>query len=184
MLKKLFLAIGFGLFTVFAPQFAQAEIDQVQIVVKGLTCPFCIYGLEKKLKALDEVEDIETNMKTGIVDIRLKQGESLNIERLNLTIRESDFTPGDIKIRATGRLTKYDLEDKEYPAIKVIGSDQVFLLVSTPNHEQEEFLSKERLNEIEKATEGGEKEITVTGHIHLHTKGIPPALNVESFEVK
>jgi len=184
MLKKLILVLAFFITTLIFFQPSFAEINNVEMQVDGMTCPFCVYGIEKKLEALGEVKDASSNLKTGIVDIKLEANGPLDIERLNEAIRESGFTPGKIKIKATGEVTKYKLEGKENPALKVTGSDQVFLLTSAPNHDKEEFLSEKKLNEVEKATEGGKKEITITGYIHSHPEGVPPALSVESFEVK
>ncbi len=184
MFKKLILVLGILVLTLafFQPTFA--EVNRVEIQVNGMTCPFCVYGIEKKLKSVESIEDAGTNLKTGIVDIKLKKYEPLDIEKLNEAVRESGFTPARIKIKATGELTKYNLEGKEYPALKVTGSNQVFLLTSTPDHGKEEVLSEKKSQEIEKATEGGKKEITITGYIHSHPAGIPSALSVESFEVK
>lgn len=184
MLKKLILALAL---TITTPVFFQpvfALINSVEMQVDGMTCPFCVYGIEKKLEALEEVEDASANLKTGTVDINLKENEPIDLERLRKAILEAGFTPGRIKIEATGELTRYKLEEKEYPAFKVIGSDQVLLLTSTPDHEKEEYLVDEKLDELEKAAGKGKNEITITGYVHAYQKDIPPALSVESFEVK
>jgi copper chaperone CopZ len=184
MFKKLILVLGIMALTLISFQPAFAEVSRVEMQVNGMTCPFCVYGIEKKLKSVEGIEDAGANLRTGIVDIRLKKDKPLNVEKLNEAVRESGFTPGRIKIKATGQLTKYDLEGKEYPALKVTDSNQVFLLTSTPDHEKEEFLGEKKSKDMEKATEGGKKEITITGYVHSHPSGIPPALSVESFEVK
>jgi len=184
MLRNIILFIGVLITTLIFFQPSFAEINSVEMQVDGMTCPFCVYGIEKKLKAVDEVKDASSNLKTGIVDIILIEDKSLDIEGLNEAIHESGFTPGKIKIKATGELTTYKLEGKENPALKVTGTGQVFLLTLAPDHEKEEFLSEKKLNEIEKATESGKKAIIITGYIHSHLAGNPPALSVESFEVK
>ncbi len=183
MFKNLIIILGVFITTLMFYQHAFAEIQSIEMQVDGMTCPFCVYGIEKKLKALQEVTDASSNLKTGIVDIVLKEDAPLDIEKLNKAILESGFTPGKIKIKATGELTKYKLEGKENPALKVTGTNQVFLLTLAPDHEKEEFLNGEKLKEIEKASESGSKEISITGYIHSHSVGIPPALSVESFEV-
>lgn len=181
MLIKLILVLIITL-TFFQP--AIAQIQGVEMQVDGMTCPFCVYGIEKKLEAVGEVKDVSSNLKTGIVDINLKKNEQINIERLNKAIHESGFTPGKIKINTTGRLTTYKLEGKENPALKVTGSGQVFLLTGAPDHETVEFLEPKELKELEKASGNGSEEITITGYIHSHPSGVPTALSVESFEVK
>lgn len=184
MFKKLISILGIMVLTLIFFQPALADIESVKMQVDGMTCPFCVYGIEKKLEALEEVEEASANLKTGMVDIKLKKDKSLDVEKLKEAIRKSGFTPGRIKIKATGKLTKYKLEDKEYPALKVRATDQVFLLTSTPDYGKEEFLGEKKSKEIEKATEEGEKEITIIGYIHSYPGGVPPALSLEGFEVK
>ncbi len=181
MLIKIILVVIIML-TFFQPAFA--EINSVEMHVDGMTCPFCVYGIEKKLEALGEVKDASSNLKMGTVSIKLKKNEPLDIGRLNEAIHESGFTPGGIKINATGRLTTYKLEGKENPALKITGSRQVFLLTGAPDHETVEFLKPKELIELEKASRDGSVEITITGYIHSYPLGIPTALSIESFEVK
>lgn len=179
MFKKLILALGIMVLIILSFQPAFSEIERVEMQVNGMTCPFCVYGIEKKLKGVEGIEDARANLKTGIVEIKVKNGKAVDIDRLNEAVRESGFTPGEIKITATGSLIEYN----SYPALKVTGSDQVFLLVEKHEHEKEEFLSKEKLDQIKAATENGEKTITITGHVHTH-RDFPPALSVDSFKIK
>ncbi|MGB7291700.1 MAG: heavy-metal-associated domain-containing protein [Thermodesulfobacteriota bacterium] len=184
MLKKFTSSLGILILLLVFINPAFAEIHSVEMQVDGMTCPFCVYGIEKKLEALREVQEASANLKKATVDIKLKNNEPIDIRRLNDAVRESGFTPGRIQIKAAGKLTDYNLEGRNQAALEVTGPNQLFLLISTPNHGKEEFLSDEKLNEVEKATGGGKKEITITGYIHSHPEGFPPALSVESFESK
>ena len=184
MLTKSILVLGFFITTLIFFQPAFAEINSVEMQVDGMTCPFCVYGIEKKLEAVGEVQSVSSNLKRGTVFITLKKNEPINIGRLNEAIHESGFTPGEIKINATGRLTTYKLEGKENPALKITGSGQVFLLTDAPDHGTEEFLEPKELEELENASGKGSEEITITGYIHSHPSRVPPALSIESFEVK
>lgn len=179
MFKKLVLALGIMVLTLTSFKPAFAEIDRVEMRVNGMTCPFCVYGIEKKLKGVEGIEDARANLKTGILEIKVKNGKAVDIDKLNEAVKESGFTPGEIKITATGSLIEYD----GYPALRVTGSDQVFLLVRKHEHEKEEFLSKEKIEEIKAATENGIRTITITGHVHTH-RDFPSALSVDSFKIK
>ncbi len=184
MLKNLIyiVALTFTQLVSFQPLFAQ--INSVEMQVDGMTCPFCVYGIEKKLEALKEVEDASANLKTGTVDIALNENEQIDIERLNKAVHESGFTPGKMKINATGRLTTYELEGKENPAFKVTGSGQVFLLTGAPDHGTEEPLKQKKLEGPKNASGNGSDEFTITGYIHSQPSRVPPVLSIESFEVK
>ena len=47
MLKKLISVLGFFITTLIFFQSAFAEINSVEMQVDGMTCPFCVYGIEK-----------------------------------------------------------------------------------------------------------------------------------------
>ncbi len=58
---------------------ALAAAPTYRLRVDGLACPFCAYGIEKKLKALDGVVRLETNIKDGTVLVIMKAaGFTLN----------------------------------------------------------------------------------------------------------
>lgn len=71
---------------------AVAAQPRYQIEVAGLACPFCAYGIEKKLRAIPGVERVETNIKEGTVVIVMKDGETLDRTRVERAVREAGFT--------------------------------------------------------------------------------------------
>lgn len=56
-------------------------VGQPQVVYRlgadGLTCPFCAYGIEKELSAIDGVATAETDIGSGTVIVTMKQGSEL-----------------------------------------------------------------------------------------------------------
>jgi len=179
MLKKTILFFGLLVLALMSIQPAFAETERVEMRVDGMTCPFCVYGIEKKLKGVGGIEDASANLKTGIVDIKVNNGNAVDIKKLNKAVEESGFTPGEIRVTARGSVTEY----RGYTALKVTGSGQIFLLVDKGEHGKEESLSKEKMDEIRAATKNGAELITVTGYVHAHSD-YPPALSVDSFKVK
>ncbi|WP_337847922.1 heavy-metal-associated domain-containing protein [Sphingomonas sp.] len=71
---------------------AVAAQPRYQIEVAGLACPFCAYGIEKKLRAIEGVERVETNIKEGTVVVVLKEGATLDRARVERAVREAGFT--------------------------------------------------------------------------------------------
>ena len=49
-----------------------------QLRVNGLSCPFCVYGIEKKLDTLEGVQSVETNIKDGAVIVTTKDGFTID----------------------------------------------------------------------------------------------------------
>lgn len=71
---------------------AVAAQPRYQIDVAGLACPFCAYGIEKKLRAIPGVERVETNIKEGTVVVVMKEGATLDRTRVERAVREAGFT--------------------------------------------------------------------------------------------
>lgn len=63
-----------------------------QLHVDGLACPFCAYGIEKKLGALDGVEGLETNIKDGTVIVTMKDGVALDEAAAKRAVKEAGFS--------------------------------------------------------------------------------------------
>jgi copper chaperone CopZ len=63
-----------------------------QLRVEGLSCPFCAYGIEKKLGALEGVQGIETNIKDGIVIVTMKDGATLDEASARKAVKEAGFS--------------------------------------------------------------------------------------------
>lgn len=63
-----------------------------QLHVDGLSCPFCAYGLEKKLGAVPGVQGLETNIKDGIVIVTMKDGATLDETMAKKAVKEAGFS--------------------------------------------------------------------------------------------
>ena len=60
--------------------------------VDGMSCPFCAYGLEKRLKELDAVDAVRIRVGDGQVQIRTHDGATLEDEALNGAVEKAGFT--------------------------------------------------------------------------------------------
>lgn len=68
----------------------------VTLRVDGMTCPFCAYGLEKHLTALDAVDSVVVRISDGLVQIREVNGQMLSDEILKETVTDAGFTLREI----------------------------------------------------------------------------------------
>ncbi len=182
MRKKLATIITVCLLSLTPLTLASAQIDSATMIVDGMTCPFCIYGIEKKLKSVDVIKNAEANLRSATVDLTFKENAVINIKDLDKAVDDSGFTPGEIEITASGILEQYKLADKEYSALRVSGSAQIFLLTDSDHHGQEEYIDPGKIKELSETASKNDGDITITGKIHQHSEDLPPALRVESFE--
>lgn len=74
------------------------EQNQATVRVDGLSCPFCAYGLEKKLKSIDGVDKLEIKVNDGLAILTYKDGAKIEKEVIAKKVKEAGFTPGEITI--------------------------------------------------------------------------------------
>lgn len=97
-MKKLF--IFFALILLLSASITAFADGSVKVTAKvdGLSCPFCAYGIEKKIKKIEGVEDIRVDIKSGTVTVTYKDKKFFTRARLNKAVRDAGFTPADIKV--------------------------------------------------------------------------------------
>lgn len=69
----------------------------VHLVVDGMVCPFCAYGLEKRLRELPAVASVIVRISDGLVQIREKDGQRLTHEGLRREVERAGFTLREMK---------------------------------------------------------------------------------------
>lgn len=83
--KNLILAASMFLL----PLIAQAKPISVQ--VKGMVCGFCAQGIEKKFKALPEVEKVHVSLETKLVAVDTKEGKDITDDEIKKIVTDSGY---------------------------------------------------------------------------------------------
>lgn len=86
-----------------APRGVLAGGAEVTMRVDGLSCPFCAYGIEKKIKKLEGVEDVRVDLEGGKVVVIYGDKKFFTSEGLEEAVKDAGFTPGKIELQETGR---------------------------------------------------------------------------------
>lgn len=71
---------------------AQEAKPVYKVYVDGLSCPFCAYGIEKKFSAVEGVEKIDIDLKTGTTIITMTTGKTLDETTARKTVKAAGFT--------------------------------------------------------------------------------------------
>jgi copper chaperone CopZ len=71
---------------------AWAAVTSYRLQVDGLACPFCAYGIEKKLGALEGVDKVETHLKEGAVIVTMVDGANLDEATAKQAVEAAGFT--------------------------------------------------------------------------------------------
>ncbi len=69
----------------------------VRLKVNGMVCPFCAYGLEKRLGEIASVDAVLIRISDGLVQIRTKQDQELTDQVLEDAVKKSGFTLTEIE---------------------------------------------------------------------------------------
>ena len=75
---------------------AMAQTKHV-IGVDGMSCPFCAYGLEKKLKKVKDVESVTIDLNEGEVVVIAKAGATIKEESLRRAVKEAGFSVSSLE---------------------------------------------------------------------------------------
>ena len=65
---------------------------QYIIRVDGLACPYCAYGIEKKLKKIHGVEDIDVDLDKGLVTVNVRKSVELAEQQMVQLFKDTGFT--------------------------------------------------------------------------------------------
>jgi len=82
---------------------AQKEMDQFEVQVDGLGCPFCAYGLEKKFKEFKGIKKVAIDIETGDFSFSYPAEKALSMDAVVKQVEKAGYTPITSKItRSTG----------------------------------------------------------------------------------
>ena len=79
-----------------APQ-EKGALDSFEVRVNGMACPFCTYGIEKKLRALPGAREVKVDLEAGRATFEAPAG-TVSKEQVQKAIKEAGFSPGEIKV--------------------------------------------------------------------------------------
>ena len=88
ILLTLSLLLSFG---------TSAAPTQYELSVDGLACPFCAYGIEKKLNAAEGVEDIFIDINAGTVTVTMAESASMSEAAAAQIVKDAGFTLAGFK---------------------------------------------------------------------------------------
>jgi copper chaperone CopZ len=91
--KKYMLSFALAiLFTTIS----QAQIAKAEIQATGLTCSMCSNAINKQLKSLAEVENVEIDLNTNTFTVTLKENNSLKPSVFKENVEKAGFFIGSL----------------------------------------------------------------------------------------
>ena len=71
---------------------ALADNIQYTMRVDGMACPYCAYGIEKKLKAIEGIQNIDIDLDKGLVIVVGIESLDLSEEKMTTLFQDAGFT--------------------------------------------------------------------------------------------
>lgn len=101
-MKRFFMIVLLAAAFIIAPLSALAGQTMVTLRVDGLSCPFCAYGLEKRIKKMEGVKDLTIDIENGTVTVVYQDKKFFTEQGLSKTVKEAGFTPKGMVLKDTG----------------------------------------------------------------------------------
>jgi len=90
---------------------AKQERVYIKIEIKGMACPYCAFGMEKELKKVAGVENVEIELKEGLAYISTPMKQKPSKESLEKIIVDGGFTVGKIEFSDEPFIVKKDKDN-------------------------------------------------------------------------
>lgn len=74
------------------PAVSLAENHRYVMRVDGLACPYCAYGVEKKLKQIEGVTAIDIDLDSGVVTVEVREDVHLRESDMQKLFNDAGFT--------------------------------------------------------------------------------------------
>ena len=107
------LAAGLAAATASAQEKApvpEPEPQQIQVTILGMSCPFCAYGVQQKLKRLEGVVALEVVLETGLATLTLEEDADISNELLQETVKDAGFEVAKIVRNFESQFPDFDRE--------------------------------------------------------------------------
>jgi periplasmic mercuric ion binding protein len=88
-MKKIAIVLLLFSFSAFA--------KDIHISVKGMVCGFCAQGIEKKFKAMPEVDKVEVSLEKKTVFVKTKENKDISDETIKQVLSDAGYNVGEIK---------------------------------------------------------------------------------------
>jgi copper chaperone CopZ len=73
------------------------ESYDIKIHVKGMVCDFCARSVEKTFSSTKVVESVNVDLDLGVIELKLKEGETLSDEKIKKLIKANGYALESIK---------------------------------------------------------------------------------------
>ncbi len=89
--------------SLLVPAPSPAQILEAELTVKGLACPFCAYGLERKLEKLPAAASVAITFKQNLARVQFDGRQSPDIGDFFRLVHDAGFKLEELRLLVRGR---------------------------------------------------------------------------------
>ncbi len=78
---------------------AETRTPDAFVHITGLSCPYCVYNVERSLQLVEGVARVSTDLNIGVASLWFAEEKSPDPAHLREAVKNSGFTPNKIVIR-------------------------------------------------------------------------------------
>ena len=157
------VALAALLLFISSPSPSKAEILEGELEVFGMTCPFCGFGIEKKLRAVPGVSEVTIFLDDGRIQLAFSPGNDAVPDDIEGAVEKAGFKLSTLWLTIQGTFA----EDDSQPVL-VAGRKARFLLL---DEKRREALSGDALQRLQAAARSGT--VVVSGTVGGKVDGLP-----------
>ena len=103
-------AVALAAFLLFisSPSPSKAEILEGELEVFGMTCPFCGFGIEKKLRAVPGVSEVTIFLDDGRIQLAFSPGNDAVPDDIERAVEKAGFKLSTLRLTIQGTFTEED----------------------------------------------------------------------------
>ena len=173
MKKRVAFTIALGLMFALTALTARAEIRTAELRVNGMTCPFCAFGIEKKLRRVNGVSEVEVLLDEGRIRLAFSAENMATVRDLEGAVDDAGFELAGLRLVARGTLAR----EVDWETFEVSPKER-FRLVEKQDGSAR-LPSRATLERLRSAARGGA--VLIGGEVHSHRDDLP-SLSVEQVE--
>ncbi len=171
--KKMAISIVLGLVLGLSALQARAEMRAAELLVNGMSCPFCVFGIEKKLRHVNGVNEVEVFLDEGRIRLVFTAENTATVRDIENAVDDAGFEISSLSVDVEGTLVEDD-----GAMVLQSGEASRYRLVER-NAGSVQRLSPEAKRRVRTKAAGGK--VLVSGEVHSHSDDLP-ALLVERVE--
>ena len=147
---------------------ARAEMRAAVLRVNGMSCPFCTFGIEKKLRHVSGVNEVEVFLDEGRIRVMFSAENTATVRDIETAVDDAGFQLSGLSVEVEGTLVEVD------GAMVLLAGDASRYRIVESNAGSVQQLSPETKLRVQTKAAGGK--VLISGEVHSHGNALPALL--------